>query len=855
MLWRASQIFGHLHRAALQLAGRDPIFPPLLHTSIRIRCMSAALALQARAIFVTPMPQSSQPSPRTEEDLAKRSFGTKRGKSVPAKPRHSVFLSLPQPRPDLVKMVDALFERRRSGDYELERLKRCWENPEALSHLEDHKKARELAVLIVNTGTPYQACRVLLLAHSFGCTFKQSVYESVAYQMAQTGQWAEVPSLVALGRRQTGRTTARLLNWRARAILEVSHFGLLDRVLEQFEEEGIQPDRKTFHVLVSGHLRNRDLARVKECLGWMEDAGFPMDASTHALLVSNYRSLGSNAGIQKQALDSLQELDERNATAVINSLIQVSLDTRDIQSALKYLAFFDGSHPGTTDTPVLDGERLARGGRPGPGASKACPILSPDIATFTMLINYAARMRDHTLASQMLERLQSFAVVPDDLFVAAVIRFYCAVDDIHTALSITATACQHTPSALSYLRTLGLREQDTARQDLVPEGVGLTIRIVNALLHGVLTDRGLDGMRVILSLLHSVGLEPNDETVEIMMSHVSAMGLTRPRQLSRVLRVLPDHVKPTLRHIHILLRAIVGRQIAAVDPPGWGSIVNAADDTINEPPPPASTSTSGEQQVLEEVAKAILRHRPPYRFVVRRLVQSLGMRRISPDRATMHLAIRHEALVNRNMTMARRTLRIMLERGMDPNEYHYAAIIEGFSLSGHARAAEKVLWRAREAGFGRDPVLFTILIHAYGRLRQPHESVRIFKAMTDEGVKPDVGSINALAGAYYTVRSWATARRILVNSWGQFAPFPSELETADLRTLAEAFRKLSPQQPIRLSKAQQRNLHFRLKRVAQNDRRRRLAVVQKRRRKREKAKQHSGDVLDGTSANKHTIIQ
>lgn len=791
---------------------------------------------------------------------------------MPTKSRPSAFLSLPQPRPDLVKMVDTLFEQRRSGDYELESLKKYWKNPEDLSYLEDHKKARELAVLIVNTGVPYQACRVLLLAHSFGCTFKQSVYESVAYQMAQTGQWAELPSLVALGRSQTGRTTARLLNWRARSLVELSHFGLLDRILEQFEEEGIQPDRRTFHVLVSGHLRNRDLTRVKECLGWMEDAGFPMDASTHALLVSNYRSLGPDSAIQQKALGSLKELGERNATAVVNSLIQLSLDSRDIQSALKYLSFFDNPFPGTTDTPSGSApspppaDRVqARANhcanherRDGP---KPYPVLSPDIATFTMLINYAARMHDVPLALQMVERLKHFAVVPDDIFVAALVRFYIAVDDITTAISITAAACRSTPSALLYLRTLGAEKSDIGPSDLVPVDIGLSARIVNALLPGVLIHNGLDGLRTILCMLHAAGLEPDSATAEILMSHVASLRPTRPQELMRALRILPDSLKPTLRHVHILLRTIVSQQSAANSPPGWRTISHMSIPTDEDAPSPSTPehlqSFPESPNLLGQVAESVVRHNPSYRSLVRRLVQSLASRQVSVDRATMHLAIRHEAMVNRNVGEARRTLRVMLNHGMHPNEYHYAAVIEGYARSGHLHEAEKVLWRARKAGFARDPVLFTTVIHGYGRVRQPEEASRIFRAMVQEGITPDVGAVDALAGAYFAVRAFNTAKRILVEAWERLAPFPPELHAANLKTIADSFRRLNRSQIIRLGSHQRRAFRFKLKRIVQNDQRRQATMRNKRTRKmtRKKGQRDSRDVLHRTSDNKHTIIQ
>lgn len=750
-----------------------------------------------------------------------------------------------------------LFRRRRAGDCTVEDLKTLAQNREAVSHLEDPDKARQLAVLMVNTGIPRRACRVLLLAHSFGCKFRQNVYEGVAYQLAQTGQWAEMPSVVALGRRQTGRTTARLLNWRTRALVEISHFGLLDNVLEVFEEEKILPNRRTYHTLVSGHLRNRDLAKVKECLSWMEDAGFPMDASTHALLVSSYRSLGRDQVVQKHALESLQELGERNATAVINSLIQLSLDARDAQSALKYLSFFDNPPaylPNTQDRgdhAVTNGDKPNASDRSGPIASKRRPILAPDIATITMLTNYAARMRDLPLALQMAERMKHFGIQADDIYVASLVRVHCAVGDVSTALNIAARTCKDVPSALSLLKTLGWEENGPGQPDLVFMDVGVSIRVLNALLRGVLDTRGLNGMRDVVHLMQVAGTLPNEETVEVLMSYLVFTERVTPRQLKNALLVVPRRIRPTLRHVHILLRAIIGRRRATQYPRGWAAIAEAANKVL-----PSIIDSSplhvDTDPLLERMAQNVLRGRPTYRGIVRRLLQSLSSRNVSPDRATVDLLLRQEAVIKRNMFRARIRLRVMLDRGMHPNQYHFATIMQGYALSGDVRSAEKVLWRAKEAGYGEDAVLYTILMHGYARIRHPKEAARIFQLMLKEGVQPDVPAVDALASAYFAVGAYLAARRVLVKAWERFAPFPPELIEANLRALAAAFRKLAPGQIMPLTPRSRRMLRFKLKRIVQNFGHRRHGGRMRRWMGRTR---YIRNVSRGTSPNKHAILQ
>ena len=881
MLWRASQIFGRFRLAAFQLTARGDIFIPILHlqTALRVRCMSAALALQARAIFATPIVRQEDKQRRTGKNARSTKFDTNQPvKKDASKPPIHPMRYLPQPRWDLVKMVDTLFKRRRSGDCTREELRSYWTNPEAVSHLEDPNKARELAVLMVNTGVPRRACRVLLLAHTFGCSFKQNVYEAVAYQLYQTQQWAEIPTLVALGRRQTGRSTGRLLNFRARALVEISHYGLLNRVLDDFKEENIAPNRKTYHALVSGNLRNRDIAKVKECLGWMEEAGFPMDASTHALLVSNYRSIGSNPAVQEQAMESLPDLGPRSATAVINSLIQLSLDTRDIKSALKFLSFFDKP---TWDTKVIDRRREDaledRSDRAAIRDPRAYPTLSPDIATFTMLINYAARMRSLSLAQQMIHRVHHFSIPPDAIYVTALVRVFCSVKDYHTALSVVATTCKDVLGALPLLHALGLDVTDTGRPELVPPGITLTQRMANALLAGMLERNGFGALRPMWKLMQLTGLKFDGETLEVLMSYIASRGYARPRELKTALQMFPGHFVPTQRHVHILLRAIVGRQRALAFPDGgWNTIIaspptQSASSRACLDPPHLSSDESLAPETLEEIAASILRGKQRLRNITQRLVSSLTSRRETADKATVQIGMLHQAVVIRNIERAKQTLRSMLDRGISPNEYHYAALMEGHCLSGETHSAEKILWRAREEGYGKDPVLFTILIHGYARMHQPTEATRIFQEMLAARVEPDIGSIDALASSYYAIRAFSAARRVLLQSWPKFAPFPPELKTANLKTLLENFRKLSDQTTL-LSPQARRMLRFNLKRIRQNFRSKRQKPKRRKTRQRgandvvQNAEMTTGrggevegdrgrDVLAGTSGNKYTTLQ
>jgi pentatricopeptide repeat protein len=71
----------------------------------------------------------------------------------------------------------------------------------------------------------------------------------------------------------------------------------------------------------------------------------------------------------------------------------------------------------------------------------------------------------------------------------------------------------------------------------------------------------------------------------------------------------------------------------------------------------------------------------------------------------------------------------MLDRGLHPNEYHYAALMEGYAATGELAAAEAVMNAAERAGIRPNCVMHTILIVGYARREKPERAMRILRHM------------------------------------------------------------------------------------------------------------------------------
>jgi pentatricopeptide repeat protein len=110
--------------------------------------------------------------------------------------------------------------------------------------------------------------------------------------------------------------------------------------------------------------------------------------------------------------------------------------------------------------------------------------------------------------------------------------------------------------------------------------------------------------------------------------------------------------------------------------------------------------------------------------------------------------------------------------------------------------------------------MYTILIHGYGRKHDPRSAMHAFREMVEQGIYPDVASIDAVVGAFFASRASKMARRHLIMLWPYIEPFPEALQHASLMTLISHFRSLdlSRSKTKRTSKAKA-SIYYQLRRL------------------------------------------
>jgi len=149
---------------------------------------------------------------------------------------------------------------------------------------------------------------------------------------------------------------------------------------------------------------------------------------------------------------------------------------------------------------------------------------------------------------------------------------------------------------------------------------------------------------------------------------------------------------------------------------------------------------------------------------------------------------------------AEEIMRIMVARGLHPNEYHYSALMEGYAISGDVKHVREVMAAATRHGIRINTVMFTILITAYARAGNPRGANLALREMLHNRCQADVAAIDALVSAYFAVGAFRTARTILLRLWSLVAPVPDDLKSASLKTLAQSFRRLDPRNDDHVTK-------------------------------------------------------
>ena len=686
-------------------------------------------------------------------------------------------------------------------------------DPDVLRAFSDSRKVSRLAQQMISTPYPLKALRILVVAHHYGCHLRREVYEAVARRLAEAREWKLIPALALLQKRQLGRHTTRLLDWYIRALIEMAQFTRLDRVFGLFKEEGLIPSRRTYHLLLSGHLRNRHIGKAMDVIQQMLKAGFTIDTCTQATVVSAYRTLGPDVVVQTHALNALIDADAKTATRILNALLRFSMDTRDAERMLSIIRHFNFG--------TLDVSRLSVGvypSRRGEDAalsdlirssslSHASHLILPDIATYTILLRYLANQGDLVSAHDLLQQMGRSGLAPDSRFIAALIRFYFIIGKPSAAMHVVSTVCADVEEFQIVFEGIHLASESQGWLPLPCVLPRPTIEIFNALAAGLLHTRGIDGLQACLRLMQTCQVDPDHHTKRLLETHlINAEGFT----VADITRLSDGFSLNNPSNLSQFLASSLHCHLRSAKRSGWNNTPRKRNPFQTRSPSisPVGKSFDPTAGIDSVFTFQIARIRP--------LTQSLIDRGVLADHRMFALRIRYEAVIKGDMKAAEKVFQVMLDRGLHPNEYHYAALMEGYAATGEMAAAEAVMNAAERGGTRPNCAMHTILIVGYARRKIPGRAMRVLRHMVATGVRPDVPVVDAITSVFFAVGAYRLARQTLLSLWPSVAPLPHDFERVSLKLLVFHLRNLynGHTSSKKLSKRERRELIRKLKELS-----------------------------------------
>ncbi len=643
---------------------------------------------------------------------------------------------------------------------------------------------------------PRHTPSVIHLALLWGCPLHVNVYECTSHHLAMEKQWVTVLAVV-LAATQRVRVTTRLLNWRVRALLQVKDYASLEHVLDEFIKYGVKPNRRTYHLILSGFLQNGDLPRSKDILHKMESDGIHPDAFTYTLLAIYYRTLGPNSRVQDVAVASLEDIPMTTATSILNCLLRMRMEANDTDGIISILAQFSYHHILPVITVVT---------RMDPTAESPFVLspIKPDAATYATSINYMASRHDIPGAMHVLHGMISVGLSPRSETITALLHVLFVANDHPTAIRLVAAICK--PESASFFKALMISPSHNSLP-LDPHGIPPDVGIFNAFMKGILRLHGLTGAIPILQIMYMHRVRPNSGTLEILISHLVTVERTPPHMVSRVMQTfVTSHIHPNLRHLHVIFSSIIRHERYLLYGVGWNRTAARFSPTrsYQDLPFPQEDVLTGVAEDFDPVAGISPPRNPSYDKHLRPFLDSLASRNTRSDSATLALRLKRDA-TRLEVSSSQAVFDTLLRRGFMPNEYHYSALMEGYTRSGDLESAKNLLDTAIKAGLKPNALMFTILIVGYAREGNPEQAMEVFVQMITSGIRPDVPSIDAVASAFFAVGAYKAARQTLMSLWHHIEPFPAHLQEASLREIAVEFRQLE-RKNIR-GKLQEEELH------------------------------------------------
>jgi hypothetical protein len=506
-----------------------------------------------------------------------------------------------------------------------------------------------------------------------------------------------------------------------------AHIGLGDTakvpsLFRLYAELGLDPPPRVYSLLVQSHLKLGDLDTARNLMKQSLKSTKADDVTTQLAILKGYRELGRDIALEERVVEALDGMEERSQVALLHALIRLQLDSGDDLGARNLLRRFDSG---------LWNRLLYKSDTRESQKIEAKLPASPQ--THYLAFRLIASTMSFDQLSQVWEKMKSESMPINDQFVRILVKALARLSRIDVAQSL------FNPSAVDSTPLMSL-----------PETYKPKALAMNTLLKESSRIGGWKGLETTLKLFRSRGVNPNEETLEIVLGSIRDNITANPTVLANLTNAIigrSPNIKPTVDHLDLLLaqavRAHARAEQVSSRPANVGNIFSLSDEN----------STA---------AEAGLKVNDPFKLAIRSMLNSLRSRGVRSSARSLATRLRFDAQrhasspLGTSMTTApspRAVWDDLITRGYKPNKRHFLALMKGYADFGHMVECEDIVILAKEMGIEPTRGMWMVLMNAYGTRRKPwfnlSRSEKAFHAIRQSQQGLDLTAICSMIGIYY----------------------------------------------------------------------------------------------------------
>jgi hypothetical protein len=543
--------------------------------------------------------------------------------------------------------------------------------------------------------------------------------DSFVRVLAESRKWRMIIALFSSPGFPFDKATSLVLENLIQAHLAIQQPEAVPRLFERFAALDLPPTANAFAHLTQAYLDLGDMAAAQETVQRAKIEGSYDESAQQLALLRGYRVLGHDAEVEKRVLTGLALLNIAPRAALLNALIRLRLDQNDIEGAELLLQFFD-LEPFTS-------HRSKREDRLPPTENSvhfAVVVLArrTDLAGLRRVFEYLGRS-DPSIG--LLDSTEAF----QDNILAVLVRTLSRARRINEAYETIKAAI------------MGAQGQGLWP---VPPGVKPGNRSLNALLQGMTTAYGLNGIEKVYPLFAKSNLKPDDTTLRIVLDFAqdqrSVNSIDLVKIVSRFIEENP-HLRPKVSMVDQIMAHAV--RASAKEKNKRQLLGSSASESLGPAAGLGATDIGAFKQHMRPILQS-LRDRN-----ARSTSQSLA-NRLRLDAQTLSSV--------GPVPSARVVWSALLSRGYKPTRRHLLALLQGYVDAGEMSQAQEMMSLADGVGVRVTKAMYMALIVGWGRAGEYEKARASYMAVSRGTTRgADTPTVCAMIQAAYRCRKWTSA--------------------------------------------------------------------------------------------------